>query len=184
MKSETTASTAIPQPAIAIPVWPVGTKRASSPRARAARSSSSETVIFPIAQSEPTVSTICAGTRQVRAGGDVQVVRRAAQVAQLDAVARRQLGQLRVVGQELVQPVLDVQALRDAALQELAPGRREAAALGRDADHAPSSARSRGRRSPSPTIGTPACVSPARVESRSATTCRSPYASTPRAVFP
>ena len=35
-----------------------------------------------------------------------------------------------------------------------------------------------------PTIGTPLCVSPARVESSSATTGRSPYASTPRAVFP
>ena len=73
--------------------------------------------------------------RQVRARGDVEVVRRAAQVAQLDAVARRQLGQLRIVGQELVQPVLEVQALRDAALQELAPGRREPPALGRDPDH-------------------------------------------------
>jgi hypothetical protein len=44
-----------------------------------------------------------------------------------------QLAELRVVGQELVQPVLDVQALRDAAAQELAPGRREAATLGGDA---------------------------------------------------
>ena len=61
MKSETTASTAIPQPAIAIPVWPVGTKRDAIPRAAAARSSSSETVIFPIAQSEPTVSTFFVG---------------------------------------------------------------------------------------------------------------------------
>ena len=72
--------------------------------------------------------------RQVRAGGDVQVGRRAAQVAQLDAVARRQLDQLRVVRQELVQAVLDVQALRRCSSQQLAPRRREAAALGRDAD--------------------------------------------------
>ena len=50
-KSATTASTAIPQPAIAIPVCPVGTKTEAIPRACAARSSSSETVIFPIAQS-------------------------------------------------------------------------------------------------------------------------------------
>ena len=61
-KSDTTASTAIPHPAIAIPVWPVGTNTESSPRARAARSSSSDTVIFPIAQSEPTVRTVCAST--------------------------------------------------------------------------------------------------------------------------
>src|SRR5581483_6987442 len=35
MKSDTTASTAIPQPAIAMPVWPVGTKIERSPRLRA-----------------------------------------------------------------------------------------------------------------------------------------------------
>jgi hypothetical protein len=57
MKSATTASTEMPQPAIAIPVWPVGTNSLRMPRRRASRSSSSETVIFPIAQSEPTVST-------------------------------------------------------------------------------------------------------------------------------
>src|SRR5215472_15453800 len=45
-----------------MPVWPVGTKIERSPRRRASRSSSSETVIFPIAQSEPTVSTIVAST--------------------------------------------------------------------------------------------------------------------------
>ena len=62
MKSETTASTEIPQPAIAIPVWPVGTNTDRSPRRSASRWSSSETVIFPIAQSEPTVRMIRAGT--------------------------------------------------------------------------------------------------------------------------
>ena len=62
MKSETTASTAIPQPAIAIPVCPVGTKTDFRPRPRASRSSSHVAVIFPIAQSVPTVSTIVAGT--------------------------------------------------------------------------------------------------------------------------
>ena len=78
MKSETTASTAMPQPAIAIPVWPVGTNSAASPRDRASRSSSSDTVIFPIAQSEPTVSTVRAGSLEVRAGRDVEAGRRAA----------------------------------------------------------------------------------------------------------
>jgi hypothetical protein len=62
MKSATTASTAIPQPAITMPVCPVGTKTERSPRRRASRSSSHETVIFPIAQSEPTVRTIVAAT--------------------------------------------------------------------------------------------------------------------------
>ena len=62
MKSATTASTEIPHPAIAIPVWPVGTNSEARPRRFASRSSSSETVIFPIAQSEPTVSTIRAAS--------------------------------------------------------------------------------------------------------------------------
>src|SRR5207244_5411765 len=70
--------------------------------------------------------------REVLAGRDVQAGRRLAQVAQLDAVATRQLGQLRIVGNELVQAVLDVEALRDRALQQVAPGRREAPALRRD----------------------------------------------------
>src|SRR5689334_7873755 len=52
-----TWSTAMPQPEIAIPVWPVATNTLRSPRARAARSSSRVTVILPIAQSEPTDST-------------------------------------------------------------------------------------------------------------------------------
>ena len=88
-KSETTASTAIPQPAMAMPVCPVGTNTAASPRARASRSSSSETVIFPIAQSEPTVSTIGAGTSRFSPVGTLRSGRRPAQVAQLDAVPRR-----------------------------------------------------------------------------------------------
>ena len=67
--------------------------------------------------------------------------------------------------------------------QQLAPRGREAAALGGDADDC-------GRRteasasSTEATIGTPPCVSPALVESSSATTGRCPYASTPRAVLP
>ena len=61
-KSETTASTAMPQPAIMIPVWPVGTKTERRPRARAARSSSTATVFLPTAQSEPTVRTTSAAS--------------------------------------------------------------------------------------------------------------------------
>ena len=54
-KSETTRSTAAPQPSIIIPVWPVGTKEADRPCACALRRSSSATDIFPMAQSVPTV---------------------------------------------------------------------------------------------------------------------------------
>ena len=46
----------------------------------------------------------------------------------------RELAQLRILGQELVKPALDVEAGRDARLQELAPRRREAATLRRDTD--------------------------------------------------
>ena len=171
MKSATTASTEIPQPAIAIPVCPVGTNalraRAAAPRA----SSSSATVIFPIAQSEPTVSTTARVVREVLAGRHVQAGRRLAQVAQLDAVARRELDELRVVGDELVQAVLDVEARRDAALQQLAPRRREAPAAVRDADERGGRVVGRAPRRRVPTIGKPSCVSPARSESSSATTC-------------
>ncbi len=58
-----TRSIAIPVPAIMIPVCPVATKPARTPRSSAARWSSSETVILPTAQSLPTVSTTRAGTR-------------------------------------------------------------------------------------------------------------------------
>src|SRR5919204_639043 len=74
------------------------------------------------------------GNLEVLAGGDIEAGRRPAQVAQLDAVARRELDQLRVVVQELVQTVLDVEPLGDRRLQQLAPGRRGTAAPGGDAD--------------------------------------------------
>ena len=54
-KSLMSRSTATPQPSIIIPVWPVATNEALSPAASAARRSSSETDILPIAQSLPTV---------------------------------------------------------------------------------------------------------------------------------
>ena len=134
MKSATTASTEIPQPAIAMPVCPVGTNSDATPRRFASRSSSIATVIFPIAQSEPTVSTILAGTSRFSPVGTFRSRRRLAQVAQLDVVPARELDELGVVRQELVQPVLDVEALRDARADLLAERRREAAARGRDAD--------------------------------------------------
>ena len=52
----------MPQPAIAMPVWPVGTKTLGRPRRRASRSSSRQTVILPSAQSVPTVATVVAST--------------------------------------------------------------------------------------------------------------------------
>src|SRR4029079_10899672 len=64
---------------------------------------------------------------QVLAGGDVQVGRRLAQVAQLDAVGPRKRDQLLVLADELVQSALEVEPGRDRLLQQLAPGGREAA---------------------------------------------------------
>ena len=86
-----------------------GRSATAIPRARAARSSSSETVIFPIAQSEPTVSTILrrhargwrrwgrSGRRAAGAGRAAR--RRGAPRARLSSASSRE---------ELVQPVLDV----------------------------------------------------------------------------
>src|SRR5438132_10617440 len=65
-KSETTASTATPLPAIAIPVCPVATNAARSPARVRAATSSSDAVIFPTAASEPTVSTTRAPGRRTR----------------------------------------------------------------------------------------------------------------------
>src|SRR5688572_30788155 len=56
MKSETTASSGIPAPAIRIPVWPVARKSTSCPRRRNSRASISAVYFLPSAQSVPTVS--------------------------------------------------------------------------------------------------------------------------------
>ena len=117
MKSATTASTEIPQPAIAIPVWPVGTNSLLIPRRRASASSSSATVIFPIAQSEPTVSTTLASCVRfspvgvLRPGGGL---RRSRSSTPWRAASTRELG---IVGDELVEAVLDVEPGGDAALR-------------------------------------------------------------------
>ena len=71
---------------------------------------------------------------EVRAGGDADVLRRAAQVAQPDPVPAGGLGELRVVGEERVQACLDVHPVRDRRQEDLAPGRVERAAGRRDAD--------------------------------------------------
>jgi hypothetical protein len=57
-KSAMTRSIDVPQPAIAIPVCPVGTNSAAVPAAFAARVNSSAAVILPTAQSLPTVRTM------------------------------------------------------------------------------------------------------------------------------
>jgi len=87
--------------------------------------------------------------RQVRARRDGEVGGRASQVAQLDLVPARVLGELGVVGQELVHACLDVEPLRDRVLQDVAPLLGEAASRGRDADE-------RGRRPEAERVRDPA----------------------------
>ena len=76
----------------------------------------------------------CAGTSRfspvgtLRPGGGL---RRSRSSTPCRAASSREL---RVVADELVQAALDVEPLRDRALQQLAPGRREAASLGRHPD--------------------------------------------------
>jgi hypothetical protein len=50
-------------------------------------------------------------------------------------VTEGELGELRIVADQLVQPVLHIEPLRDAALQEVPPLGREPPALRRDPDH-------------------------------------------------
>src|SRR5207247_1869175 len=63
MKSATTASTAMPSPAMAMPVCPVATNAARSPARSSARTISRDAVIFPTAASVPTVRTTVAPSR-------------------------------------------------------------------------------------------------------------------------
>src|SRR5207344_2007895 len=58
---------------------------------------------------------------QVGPGRHVQTLGRLPQVPELDAVHTRELCELGIVRDELVEPALDVEPLRDAALQQLAP---------------------------------------------------------------
>ena len=53
MKSATTASTAMPQPSMKMPVWPVATNRVFTPRALSLSTSCSCAVILPTLQSVP-----------------------------------------------------------------------------------------------------------------------------------
>ena len=90
MKSATTASTAIPQPAIAIPVWPVGHELAAAPRgaglrgrARARRSSSRSRSRSRRSGSSSRRGSGCAPVGTSSPAGGL------AEVAQLDAVLAR-----------------------------------------------------------------------------------------------
>ena len=76
-KSATTASTAIPQPAMAIPVWPVGTKTERSPRSRAARSSSIGDGLLPDRTVRPDREDNRRVMREVRTVRDAEIGRRA-----------------------------------------------------------------------------------------------------------
>ena len=116
--------------------------------------------------------------RAVEPGG------RPAQVAQLDAVTLGERPELRVVADELVQPVLEREPVLEARAQQDAPGGREAAPLGRDADEGDLRPVRQRRSRRRPRSARPPSVSPARVESRIATTSSLRYRSTPRIVFP
>ena len=155
MKSETTASTAIPQPAIAIPVCPVGTKTDSSPRRCASRSSSSETVIFPIAQSEPTVRTIRAGTSRFSPVGTFSPaggLRRSRSSTPCSAASSTSSGSS---VRNSCSPFSTSRPAAIALPQQLAPRRREAAALRSRRRRARSSARTQARPRPCRRSGSP-----------------------------
>ena len=93
-KSETTASTAIPQPAIAIPVCPVGTKTDACPRLRASRSSSTATRLLPDRAVRADGEDDARSALEVRSGRHAEPVGRLAQVAQLNAARSCELRQL------------------------------------------------------------------------------------------
>ena len=134
-----------PPPAMACRSGRSGRMRSEGPRRRASRSSSSATVFCPIAQSEPTVATMRAGTQRFSPVGTLSPAggrRRSRSSTPWRAASARQL---RVVAEELVQPGLDVEAGAIALPEERAPCGGEAPAGRGDADDAPSSGRIRAR---------------------------------------
>ena len=107
---------------------------------------------------------------EVRAGRDAEPGRRPAQVAQLDAVLAGEPAQLGVVADELVQPVLDVEARADRAPSGARARRAGTGRPGSRRRRAPWSARRRALRRRWRRSGSRGSVSPARSESRIATT--------------
>ena len=100
-------------------------RRAAAPRGRAR----SETVIFPIAQSEPTVRTIVASTARF---SPVAVERSAGGRRRSRSSTPRSAASALSSGssdEEHVEAVLDVEALLDAVAEELHPRGREVPAL-------------------------------------------------------
>lgn len=71
---------------------------------------------------------------QILAGRDADFLRRPPQIAKLDLVPARTLGELGVVGEEGVHARLDVETVPYARLEDAAPYRREPAAGRGDAD--------------------------------------------------
>src|ERR671923_1770576 len=71
---------------------------------------------------------------QVLAGRHVEIRRRLAEVAELDAMLLRERAELRILADELMEAALEVEPGVDARLQQLAPGGRETPALRCDAD--------------------------------------------------
>ena len=109
---------------------------------------------------------------EVRSGRHAEPVGRLAQVAQLNAARSCELRQLGVLGDELVQAALDVETCCDARLQQVAP-RGGSEPLGRDA-HDGDGRLVRKRIVDRADDRDPSCLSPARCESRIATTGSGP----------
>ena len=107
--------------------------------------------------------------REVLPGRDAQVGRRAAVVTKLDPVLARERGELGVVREELVHPRLDVQPGLDGLAEDSAPDRGEPPAGHGDADERDRRLVDEGVRDRADD-GMPSIVSPARVESSTATT--------------
>ena len=125
---------ATPQPSIMMPVWPVGTKTAESPAARAASTELERHAhLADGAVGADGEDDVAAGAMRA-ARGDLVALRRAPVVDQLDAMGRREGGELGILGDELMQAGDDVQACLDGGTDGGPPVGRDAAALRRDAD--------------------------------------------------
>ena len=184
MKSATAASTEMPQPAIAIPVWPVGTNSEATPRRSRLAVELQADRHLPDRAIRPDRQDDRRRHLEVLAGRDVQVGRRLSQVAQGDVVLSRELDELGVGGQELVQAVVDVEAVRDAGADLVEERRREPAARGRDADERGVGAEGQRILDRADDREAEPSLSPARSVSSSATTFSGAYRMTPRAVLP
>ena len=150
-----------------MPVWPVGTNCERTPRRRASRSSSSGDGLLADRAVGPDRVDDPRRHAQVLARRHAEVVRRAAQVAQLDPVPPRERRSAR--GRRRGTRAGRSRSTRPFEMHDRSSSRhagREAPALRGDADERGRRARSRARRSPCRRPAGPSIVSPARVESR------------------